>query len=246
MLQNREGERVPNVTFRTRNDSQWVDVTSDELFKGKTVIVFSLPGAFTPTCSSTHVPGYNELAKTFKENGVDDIICLSVNDAFVMNEWKKTQEADNITFIPDGNGEFSEQMGMLVDKENLGFGKRSWRYSMLVTDGVIKKMFIEPEVEGDPFEVSDAETMLNFINPSATKPKCVSLFTKVGCPFCARAKKALKARGIDYEEIIVGKDATMRSLRAATGATTVPQVFIDGKLIGDSEALDQYLSTQVG
>lgn len=246
MLKNREGERVPNVTFRTRNDSQWVDVTSDELFKGKTVIVFSLPGAFTPTCSSTHVPGYNELAKTFKENGVDDIICMSVNDTFVMNEWKKTQEADNITFIPDGNGEFTEQMGMLVDKENLGFGKRSWRYSMLVTDGVIKKMFIEPEVEGDPFEVSDAETMLNYINPNAAKPKCVSLFTKVGCPFCARAKQALKDRGIDYEEIVLGKDATMRSLRAATGATTVPQVFIDGKLIGGSEALEQYLSTQVG
>jgi glutaredoxin-like protein len=246
MLKNREGERVPNVTFRTRNDNQWVDITTDELFKGKTVIVFSLPGAFTPTCSSTHVPGYNELAKTFKENGVDDIICMSVNDTFVMNEWKKTQEADNITFIPDGNGEFTEQMGMLVDKESLGFGKRSWRYSMLVTDGVIKKMFIEPEVEGDPFEVSDAETMLNFINPDAAKPKCVSLFTKVGCPFCARAKQALKERGIDYEEIVVGKDATMRSLRAATGATTVPQVFIDGKLIGGSEALDQYLTAQVG
>ena len=246
MLKNREGERVPNVTFRTRNDSQWVDITSDELFNGKTVIVFSLPGAFTPTCSSTHVPGYNELAKTFKENGVDDIICVSVNDTFVMNEWKKTQEADNITFIPDGNGEFTEQMGMLVDKENLGFGKRSWRYSMLVTDGVIKKMFIEPEVEGDPFEVSDAETMLNYINPNAAKPKCVSLFTKVGCPFCARAKQALKERGIDYEEIVLGKDATMRSLRAATGATTVPQVFIDGKLIGGSEALEQYLSASVG
>jgi glutaredoxin-like protein len=245
MLKNREGERVPNVTFRTRNDNQWVDITTDELFKGKTVIVFSLPGAFTPTCSSTHVPGYNELAKTFKENGVDDIICMSVNDTFVMNEWKKTQEADNITFIPDGNGEFTEQMGLLVDKESLGFGKRSWRYSMLVTDGVIKKMFIEPEVEGDPFEVSDAETMLNFINPNAAKPKCVSLFTKVGCPFCARAKQALKERGIDYEEIVVGKDATMRSLRAATGATTVPQVFIDGKLIGGSEALDQYLSASV-
>src|ERR687885_310026 len=246
MLKNREGERVPNVTFRTRKDNQWVDITTDELFADKKVIVFSLPGAFTPTCSSTHVPGYNELAKTFKENGVDDILCVSVNDTFVMNEWKKTQEADNITFIPDGNGEFTEQMGMLVDKESLGFGKRSWRYSMLVTDGVIKKMFIEPEVEGDPFEVSDAETMLNYINPNAAKPKCVSLFTKVGCPFCARAKQALKERGIDYEEIVVGKDATMRSLRAATGATTVPQVFIDGKLIGGSEALEQYLSASVG
>lgn len=244
MLKNREGERVPTVTFRTRTTDQWVDITTDELFAGKTVVVFSLPGAYTPTCSSTHVPGYNELAGVLKENGVDDIICISVNDAFVMNEWKKTQEADKITFIPDGNGEFTEQMGMLVDKESLGFGKRSWRYSMLVTDGVIKKMFIEPEVEGDPFEVSDAETMLKYINPEAAKPKTVSLFTKVGCPYCARAKAALKERGIDYEEIVLGKDVTLRSLRAVTGATTVPQVFIDGKLIGTSEALDEYLRNQ--
>ncbi|MBD0345381.1 MAG: glutathione peroxidase [Coleofasciculus sp. Co-bin14] len=244
MLKNREGERVPHVTFRIRKDNQWVDITTDELFSGKKVIVFALPGAFTPTCSSTHVPGYNELAKTFKENGIADIICISVNDTFVMNEWQKTQEAENITFIPDGNGEFSEQMGMLVGKEDLGFGKRSWRYSMLVNDGVIEKMFIEPEVEGDPFEVSDAETMLNYINPNAAKPKCVSLFTKPGCQFCARAKAALTERGIDYEEIVLGKDASLRSLRAATGATTVPQVFIDGKLIGGSEALDEYLRAQ--
>ena len=241
MLKNREGERVPNVTFKTRSNGKWVDVTTDELFKGKTVVVFSLPGAFTPTCSSTHVPGYNELAKVFQENGVADIICISVNDAFVMEEWQKTQHADKVTFIPDGNGEFTEQMGMLVDKNNLGFGKRSWRYSMLVKDGVIEKMFIEPEVEGDPFEVSDADTMLKYINPNAAKPKLVSLFTKVGCPFCAKAKAALKERGIDYEEIVLGKDVTTKSLRAVTGAQTVPQVFINGQLIGGSEALDEYL-----
>ncbi|HEY9676221.1 MAG TPA: glutathione peroxidase [Waterburya sp.] len=245
MLKNREGERVPNVTFRTRDDSQWADITTDELFAGKTVIVFSLPGAFTPTCSSTHVPGYNELAGVFKQNGVDNIICMSVNDAFVMNEWKKTQKAENITFIPDGNGEFTEKMGMLVDKENLGFGKRSWRYSMLVTDGVIKKMFIEPEVEGDPFEVSDADTMLKYINPEAAKPTLISLFTKPGCPFCARAKADLKANGLDYEEIVLGENITTRSLRAVTGATTVPQVFVDGKHIGGSEALSDYLKSAV-
>ncbi|HEY9650747.1 MAG TPA: redoxin family protein, partial [Coleofasciculaceae cyanobacterium] len=176
--------------------------------------------------------------------GVDDIICVSVNDTFVMNEWKKTQEADNITFIPDGNGEFTEQMGMLVDKESLGFGKRSWRYSMLVTDGVIKKMFIEPEVEGDPFEVSDAETMLNYINPEAAKPQLVSLFAKPGCPYCARAKAALKEHGLDYEEIVLGKDVTTHSLLAVTGATTVPQVFIDGKLLGGSEALNEYFRSK--
>ncbi len=241
MFQSREGQRVPNVTFRTRLDNQWVNVTTDDLFAGKTVAVFALPGAFTPTCSSTHLPGYNELAKVFKENGVDDLICLSVNDAFVMNEWAKNQQAENITVIPDGNGEFSEGMGMLVDKADLGFGKRSWRYSMLVKDGVIEKMFIEPDEPGDPFKVSDADTMLSYINPQAAKPKCVSLFTKVGCPFCARAKEMLKENSIDYEEIVLGKDVTTRSLRAVAGATTVPQVFVDGKYIGGSEALEAYL-----
>jgi glutaredoxin-like protein len=241
MLINREGQRVPTVTFRTRQNGQWVDVTTDDLFTGKTVVVFALPGAFTPTCSSTHVPGYNDLAKTFKENGVDDIVCISVNDPFVMDEWAKDQQANNIHMIPDGNGEFTQGMGMLVDKSDLGFGKRSWRYSMLVKDGVIDKMFIEPEEPGDPFKVSDAETMLNYINPAAIKPKCVSLFTKIGCPFCARAKTMLVELGIDYEEIVLGRDASTRSLRAMTGAATVPQVFIDGRLIGGSEALAAHL-----
>jgi glutaredoxin-like protein len=237
MLPNREGQRVPNVTFRTRENNQWVNITTDDIFAGKTVIVFSLPGAFTPTCSSTHVPGYNDLAKVFKNNGVDDIVCISVNDTFVMNEWAKDQGANNVRFIPDGNGEFTEGMGMLVEKTDLGFGKRSWRYSMLVKDGVIEKMFIEPEEPGDPFKVSDADTMLNYINAHAERPKMVSLFTKVGCPFCAKAKQLLSEHGLDYEEIVLGQDVTTRSLRAMTGATTVPQVFIDGKLVGGSEAL---------
>lgn len=243
MLENREGQRVPNVTFRTRKDNQWVDVKTDDLFLGKTVIVFALPGAFTPTCSSSHVPGYNNLAKAFKDNGVDDIVCISVNDAFVMNEWAKDQQAENITLIPDGNGEFTEQMGMLVDKTDLGFGKRSWRYSMLVKDGVIEKMFIEPDVPGDPFEVSDAETLLKYINPDAVKPSLVSLFTKIGCPYCARAKVLLKEKGIDFEEIVLGKEITTKTLQAVTGSTTVPQVFIDGKLIGGSEDLANYFAT---
>jgi glutathione-dependent peroxiredoxin len=243
MLPNREGQRVPDVTFRVRQNNEWVSITADELFKNKTVIVFSLPGAFTPTCSSTHLPGYNDLASVFKENGVDDIICMSVNDTFVMNEWAKDQQADNITLIPDGNGEFTDGMGMLVDKTDLGFGKRSWRYSMLVKDGVVEKMFIEPEEPGDPFKVSDADTMLNYINPEAQKPKCVTLFSKIGCPFCARAKSMLEQYGLSYEEIVLGQNATTRSLRAATGAATVPQVFIDGKLIGGSEALEAYLGS---
>ena len=153
MLQSIEGQPVPKATFKTRRDHDWVELTSDDVFKGKTVVVFSLPGAFTPTCSSSHVPRYNQLQPALKKLGVDDVVCLSVNDAFVMNEWQRAQHADRVTFLPDGNGEFTDGMGLLVDKDDLGFGKRSWRYSMLVRDGVIEKMFIEPEVPGDPFDL---------------------------------------------------------------------------------------------
>lgn len=242
MLPNHEGQKVPSVTFPLRKNDEWINVTSDELFSGKTVVVFALPGAFTPTCSTTHLPGYNELAPIFKENGVDEIVCLSVNDTFVMNEWAKDQECDNVTLIPDGNGKFSEGMELLVDKTDLGFGKRSWRYSMLVKDGVIEKMFIEPEEPGDPFKVSDAETMLKYINPDAKAHPLISMFTKVGCPYCTRAKKMLTDRGLKYEEIILGQDASTVSLRAVSGRTSTPQVFIDGKHIGGSEELEAYLN----
>jgi peroxiredoxin len=210
MLQNREGQKVPDVTFRTRDESSWKDVTTKDLFAGKKVVVFSLPGAFTPTCSSSHVPRFNELAPAFKARGIHSIVCMSVNDAFVMNEWAKDQKADKITFVPDGNGEFTGGMGLLVDKRQLGFGQRSWRYSMLVEDGVVKKMFIEPEKDGDPFEVSDADTMLRFLDPSAKAPADVVMFTKPGCSFCTKAKKLLDDRGWAYEEI----PASQRRLRA--------------------------------
>ncbi len=240
MLENREGQKVPNVTFRTRVNDEWVDVTTDDIFKGKTVVMFALPGAFTPTCSSSHLPRYNELSEVFKANGVDDIVCLSVNDTFVMNAWKEDQEAENITFIPDGNGEFSEGMGMLVDKSDLGFGKRSWRYSMLVKDGVIEKMFIEPQKPGDPFEVSDADTMLDHINPKAVKPEPVTLFTRAGCPHCARAKKLLQQHGMSYEEIELNSEISSRSLRAVSGSDTVPQVYIGGTHIGGADELENW------
>jgi glutaredoxin-like protein len=240
MLQNREGQKVPQASFRTRTDSDWKTLTTDEIFKGKTVVVFSLPGAFTPTCSSTHVPRYNELAPGFLANGVDRIVCVSVNDAFVMNEWARTQECSNILMVPDGNSEFTEKMGMLVDKTELGFGKRSWRYSMLVKDGVIEKMFIEPEKAGDPFEVSDADTMLNFINPKAKKPDQVAILTREGCGFCARAKKVLKDLGYDYAELSLGNRNRSRIVGAITGAGTVPQVFVNGQRIGGLEELEKW------
>ena len=241
MLKNIEGQKVPNTSFPTRINDEWKTLTTDGIFKNKTVVVFSLPGAFTPTCSSSHLPRFNELAATFKQNGVDEIVCISVNDTFVMNAWAADQEAENIQLLPDGNGEFSLGMGMLVDKTDIGFGKRSWRYSMLVKDGVIEKMFIEADVPGDPFEVSDADTMLNYINPNQKPAESVSIFTKPGCPFCKKSKALLTEKGISFEEIILGQHASITSLKAMSGSETVPQIFIAGKHIGDSEALDKYL-----
>lgn len=168
--------KVPNVIFKTRvrnekiegdNPFEWKDLSSDEIFKGKKVVLFALPGAFTPTCSSTHLPRYEELYSQFKSQGIDEIICLSVNDAFVMYQWGEKLGRKNVFMLPDGNAEFTRKMGMLVDKSNLGFGQRSWRYSMYVDDGEIKKMFIEPDFGDncpiDPFEVSDADTMLGYL-----------------------------------------------------------------------------------
>jgi glutathione-dependent peroxiredoxin len=242
MSQSQEGKKVPSVTFRTRVGSEWRNVSSDEIFKDKTVVVFSLPGAFTPTCSSTHVPGYNELAPAFHANGVDRIVCISVNDAFVMNEWASNQGAENVQFLPDGNGEFTAGMGQLVDKADLGFGKRSWRYSMLVRNGVVEKMFVEPNKPGDPFEVSDAATMLAYINPKARKPDQVAILTRDGCQYCAQAKALLDERDIDYVEIPLAHKVRNKALGAITGAQTVPQVFINGERIGGYDELKRWVA----
>ncbi|MEN9338161.1 MAG: hypothetical protein RIQ41_475 [Candidatus Parcubacteria bacterium] len=174
-----EGNPVPQVTFKTRvrdesvggdNPFRWQDLTTDDVFKGKKVVVFALPGAFTPTCSSTHAPGYEAKYDEMKALGVDEVVCLSVNDAFVMYQWKLKLGLEHVFMLPDGNADFTRAMGMLVKKTNLGFGERSWRYSMLVEDGIIKKMFVEPEFGDncptDPFEVSDADTMLTYLKSS--------------------------------------------------------------------------------
>jgi peroxiredoxin len=168
--------RTPNATFKTRvrndalegpNPFEWKDRTADEIFAGRNVVLFALPGAFTPTCSTTHLPRYEELHEALKGEGVDEVVCLSVNDAFVMYQWGVHQGAKNVTLLPDGNGEFTRKMGMLVEKANLGFGMRSWRYSMYVENGQIKQMFAEDglddNVGSDPFEVSGADTMLNYL-----------------------------------------------------------------------------------
>ncbi|MBT8101841.1 MAG: glutathione peroxidase [Gammaproteobacteria bacterium] len=241
MFKNLEGQRIPKVTFRTRKDHEWINLDSDDVFAGKSVVLFSLPGAFTPTCSSSHVPRYNQLVPLFEANGIDEVICVSVNDAFVMNEWKRSQHADRVTFLPDGNGDFSDGMGLLVNKDDLGFGKRSWRYSMLVRDGVIEKMFVEPEEPGDPFHVSDADTMLKYLAPQGELPHDVAIFTRDGCPFCVRAKGLLRDAGIDFQELLLNRDYTDQALRAVSSSTSYPQVFIDGKHIGGSDDLAEWL-----
>ncbi len=239
-MQNKEGSRIPKVTFRARHDGDWKDINSEAFFAGRRVAVFALPGAFTPTCSSTHLPRYEELAGALADSGIDEIACLSVNDGFIMEAWAKDQGANKVVMLPDGNGEFSEQLGFLVDKSDLGFGKRSWRYSMIVKDGVIEKMFIEPEKPGDPFEVSDADTMLAYLNPEAKLPSEITMFTKPGCGFCTKAKALLREKGLSYEEIPLGNGVSIKSLRNVTGNATTPQVYIDGKHIGGFEELQAH------
>ncbi len=167
---------VPNVIFKTRvrdesigggNPFRWQDVSTDDIFKNKNVILFSLPGAFTPTCSSTHLPGFEKKYEELQSLGIDDVYCLSVNDAFTMYQWSQKLGANKVKMLPDGNADFTRMMGMLVKKDNLGFGNRSWRYSMHVENGEVKQLFAEagmmdncPE---DPFECSDVDTMINYL-----------------------------------------------------------------------------------
>jgi len=171
-----EGKHVPDVTFKTRvrngsiggdNPYRWQDVTTTELFRGKKIVLFALPGAFTPTCDGTHLPGYERLYSELKAAGADDVYCLSVNDAFVMNRWGKSLDIIHVKLIPDGSALFTKGMGMLVRKDDRGFGERSWRYSAFIEDGVITKAFIEEGFSDnhipDPFAVSNAETILEFL-----------------------------------------------------------------------------------
>ena len=167
------GRKVPDVTFRTRvrdeeiggpNPFRWQDKTSDDYFAGKRVVLFSLPGAFTPTCSTFQLPDFEKLHGEFQAEGIDTIYCISVNDAFVMNAWGKTQALENVQLIPDGSGEFTRKMGMLVAKDNLGFGMRSWRYAAIINDGVVEQWFEEDgfsdNCDSDPYGVSSPQNIL--------------------------------------------------------------------------------------
>ena len=232
---------MPDVSLRVRRNGEWATVTSADLFANKNVVVFSLPGAFTPTCSSTHLPRYNELAPAFKAAGIDAIVCVSVNDPFVMEAWAKDQEAANVTLLPDGNGEFTRKMGLLVDKSDLNFGQRSWRYSMLVRDGVDREDVHRAGRAGRPVRRLGCRHHARLPEPEAKKPDQVAILTREGCSFCAKAKRLLTEAGIAYAEVPLGHAVRTKVVGAITGAQTVPQVFINGRLIGNAEDLERHL-----
>jgi peroxiredoxin len=174
--------KLPDVTFKTRvhdpsvdgpNPYRWQDVTTKDLFAGKRVVVFSLPGAFTPTCSNKQCPAYEVAYDEITGLGVDDIYCISVNDAFVMFQWGKSLNIKRIKLIPDGSGTFTRRIGMLVNKDHLGFGYRSWRYAMVVKDGIIEQWFEEPGInddgiDDDPYEVTDPGTVITYLKSVRT------------------------------------------------------------------------------
>ncbi len=174
------GVTLPQITFHTRvrdesiggdNPFKWQDKTTDDYFKGKRVVLFSLPGAFTPTCSTYQLPGFENNAAEFAGLGIDEIYCMSVNDSFVMNKWAQGQDLNNVKVIPDGAGEFTRQIGMLVDKSNIGFGMRSWRYAAVIKDGVVEAWFEEPGCADnhgeDPYGESSPETVMAWLKDNA-------------------------------------------------------------------------------
>ncbi len=176
-------QRVPDAVFHTRvrnealdgdNPFEWMDLTTEDVFAGKRIVLFAVPGAFTPACSDSHLPGYERLHDDFTAEGIDRVICLAVNDAFVMHQWARSRNIEKVFMLPDGNGEFTRKMGMLVERSSQGMGLRSWRYSMLVEDGVIAQLFAEPGFRdnppGVPLRVSGAEIMLDHIRRTRAGP----------------------------------------------------------------------------
>ena len=172
-----EGYTIPEVQFQFRENGEFVTRTSSELFNGKRVVIFSLPGAFTPTCSAYQLPGFEEKYDDFIGSGIDDIYCISVNDGFVMNAWAQDQNIKNVKLIPDGNAYFTRSMGQLVRKSNLGFGERSWRYAAVVNDGMIEKLFEEPgkcdNVKDDPYGETSPENVLEYVKSTVRQTASV-------------------------------------------------------------------------
>ena len=159
----KQGDKLPSVTFKVRSLGQWTKTNTDTYFKDKKVILFGLPGAFTPTCSNQQLPGFDKLADVFKEHGIDDIYYISVNDSFVMNAWADNKKIQNVKFIPDGNGEFTKQVDMLADMSIVGFGMRSLRYAAIINNGTVEVLFEEPKDVANSYGVSSPENVLKYL-----------------------------------------------------------------------------------
>lgn len=246
MLENCEGEKVFEVMFCICEGNEWKDVIINDLFVGKNVVVFVFFGVFMLICLFMYLLCYNELVLVFKVNGIDEIVCLLVNDGFVMNVWVGDQDVSNICFILDGNGEFSEKMGMLVGKQDLGFGLCSWCYFMLVKDGVIEKMFIELEKFGDLFEVFDVDIMFIYINGEVLLFQCVIIFIKLGCLYCVCVKCELCDVGFKFEEIELGNCGLSYSILVVViGVGIMLQVYIEGQCIGGVDEFSDWLKVSV-
>ena len=225
---------------------KWQGVSGAELFGERVVVLFGLPGAYTPTCSSLHLPRFDQLAPLLRDAGVDEIVCVSVNDRFVMQRWAREERVARITLLADGNAALTRALGMLVDKTGDGLGWRSWRYALVIRDGKVAKAFVEPPDPGDPYTVSDADSVLRYLRPDAKLPDEVLLVGRDGCPHCARARELLQQAGFEYVEWQPDPHDRIRALGALTGRHTVPQIFLNGRYIGGADELEAELLGPTG
>lgn len=237
-----EGLVIPDTTIH-RFDGSFTQINSRELFENKRVIIFSPIGAYTPTCSEQHLPRYEELYRTFKQAGIQEVYCVAVNDAFVMNSWAERLRIKHVKMIPDGNGDLCRNLGCLVDRSDVGFGLRSYRFAMVVDNNRIEKVFVEAEDFG--FTSTDADSLLNYVSPSVSAPPRVAILTKAGCAACEKTKSLLTAKKLTFVELPLPDHSRPIAVGAITGGSaSVPQVFVDGKLIGGSEAVELWLSSE--
>lgn len=234
-----EGKQIPSCVFKSKKRSiSLLDVSTDKIFRGKKVVFFALPGAFTPTCTVEQLPRYEQLAKLFKENGIDEVACLGVNDPFIMEKWAEDLNINEVRILADGNAEFTKAMGMDINLNSAGLGIRSKRYSMYVEDSVIKKMFIEDEANPVGMTVSDADTMFKYLFPSKPAVPNIALIVQPGCPDCAKMKMMLEGAKLPYEQLRYGYEVMGSMMKAITGESTFPQIFIDGKHIPSEIFMD--------
>ncbi len=227
-----EGSQVPSCVFKSKKRSiVLLDISTDKIFKGKKVVFFALPGAFTPTCTIEQLPRYEQLARLFKQNGIDEVVCLAVNDPFIMDKLGEDMHINEVRMVADGNAEFTKAMGMDINLGAAGLGIRSRRYSMYVEDGVIKKLFVEDDANPTGLSVSDADTMYKYLFPGKPAVPNIALIIQPGCPDCAKMKLMLEEAGLPYEQLRYGYEVFGSMMKAITNEITFPQVFIDGKHI---------------